>query len=179
MPKARFSGSTAFGKGSGLGGQWGGSSDGERAYFGTADWLTPNPGGMTAVNLADGQLVWHAPPQEKLCGKAPGCIAAQGSALTSIPGAVLNSSMDGGVRAYAAKDGAIVWLFDTNREFETVNGVKARGGSMDGGGPVVADGMLYVNSGYASLMGLPGNVLLALGSTREGRWRRPFLRLGA
>jgi polyvinyl alcohol dehydrogenase (cytochrome) len=34
---------------------------------------------------------------------------------------------------------------------------------MDGGGPVVADGMVYVNSGYASFMGLPGNVLLAFG----------------
>jgi polyvinyl alcohol dehydrogenase (cytochrome) len=152
-----------IGQGSGLGGQWGGSSDGERAYFGTADWLTPNPGGMTALKLATGELLWHQPPPPKLCGKAQGCIAAQGSALTSIPGAVLNTSMDGGIRAYAAKDGAILWQFDANREFDTVNGVKARGGSMDGGGPVVADGMVYVNSGYASFMGLPGNVLLAFG----------------
>ena len=43
-----------------------------------------------------------------------------------------------------------MWQFDTNREFETVNGVKANGGAMDGPGAVVADGMLYVNSGYVS-----------------------------
>jgi polyvinyl alcohol dehydrogenase (cytochrome) len=71
--------------------------------------------------------------------------------------------MDGGIRAHAADDGTIVWQFNTNREFETVNGVKARGGAMDGPGAVVAGGMLYVNSGYVSLIGRPGNVLLAFG----------------
>jgi polyvinyl alcohol dehydrogenase (cytochrome) len=152
-----------FGQGSGLGGQWGGSSDGELAYIGTADWLTPNPGGMQAVKIADGSLAWKVPPQAKLCGTKPGCIAAQGSATTAIPGAVLSTSMDGGVRAYSAKDGSILWLFDTNREFETVNGVRARGGSMDGAGPIVVDGMVYLNAGYGGLMGIPGNVLLAFG----------------
>jgi polyvinyl alcohol dehydrogenase (cytochrome) len=76
---------------------------------------------------------------------------------------VLNVAMDGGVRAYSAKDGSILWLFDTNREFETVNGVRARGGSMDGTGPIVVDGMMYLNSGYGGLIGVPGNVLLAFG----------------
>ena len=51
---------------------------------------------------------------------------------------------------------------DTLRDFETVNGVKAHGGSMNVAGPTVADGMLFVNSGYNVLIGLPGNVLLAL-----------------
>jgi polyvinyl alcohol dehydrogenase (cytochrome) len=32
---------------------------------------------------------------------------------------------------------------------------------MDGPGPTIVDGMLYVNSGYAKRGGLPGNVLLA------------------
>jgi polyvinyl alcohol dehydrogenase (cytochrome) len=152
-----------FGKGSGLGGQWGTTSDGETAYFGTADLLTPTPGGMVALNLADGKVVWKQGPQKKLCGDAPGCSAGQGGALTSIPGAVLNSAMDGGIRAYARKDGTVLWLFDTNKAFTTVNGVPARGGSMDGPGPVVVGGMLYVNSGYGGLIGNPGNVLLAFG----------------
>ena len=56
-----------------------------------------------------------------------------------------------------------MWQFDTNRDFDTVNGVKARGGAMDGPGAAVADGMLYVNSGYGGLIGRPGNVLLAFG----------------
>lgn len=152
-----------IGQGSGLGGQWGGSSDGELAYFGTADMLTPTPGGMHAVKISDGSVAWKVPPQTKLCGTKPGCSAGQGSATTAIPGAVLSTGMDGGVRAYSAKDGSILWLFDTNREFETVNGIRARGGSMDGAGLIVADGMLYVNSGYGGLIGVPGNVLLAFG----------------
>ncbi len=61
------------------------------------------------------------------------------------------------------KDGAIIWQFDTNRTFDTVNGVKANGGAMDGPGAVVANGMLYINSGYVSIIGRPGNVLLAFG----------------
>jgi polyvinyl alcohol dehydrogenase (cytochrome) len=36
-------------------------------------------------------------------------------------------------------------------------------GSLDAGGPVVADGVAYVNSGYGQFMGRGGNVLLALG----------------
>jgi polyvinyl alcohol dehydrogenase (cytochrome) len=153
-----------FGQGSGLGGQWGGTVDGSNAYFGLADFLTDKPGGMHAVRLSDGQPVWSMPPQPLLCGtKGPGCGPGQGGALTSIPGAVLNSALDGGIRAYSTKDGTILWVFDANREFETVNGVKAKGGSMDGPGPVVADGMLYVNSGYGGLVGKPGNVLLAFG----------------
>jgi len=72
-------------------------------------------------------------------------------------------STDGGLRAYSAKDGAILWLFNANREFTTVNGVKASGASMDGPGAIVAGGMLFVNAGYGGLVGRPGNVLLAFG----------------
>jgi len=49
-------------------------------------------------------------------------------------------------------------------EFKTVNGVKANGGAIDGPGPIVANGMVYVTSGYVSLIGRPGNVLLAFGA---------------
>ena len=154
----------AFGKGSGLGGQWGGAVDGMNFYTGTNDFLGETQGGMTAISLADGHIVWQMPPQPLLCGeKKQGCGAGQGGAVTAIPGAVLSGSTDGGLRAYAAKDGAILWLFNANREFTTVNGVKANGASMDGPGPIVAGGMLFVNSGYGGLVGRPGNVLLAFG----------------
>jgi len=153
-----------FGQGSGLGGQWGAAVDGEHAYFGVADLLTPTPGGMHAVTLTDGKPVWSVPPQKKLCGDKKGCSAGQGGALTVIPGAVLNAGLDGGLRAYSTADGRILWMFDMNRPFETVNGVEAKGGSMDGPGPVVADGLLYVNSGYGGLIGVPGNVLLVFGA---------------
>jgi polyvinyl alcohol dehydrogenase (cytochrome) len=41
-----------------------------------------------------------------------------------------------------------------------VNKVPARGGSLNGPGPAIAGGMLFVTSGYAN-NGIPGNVLLA------------------
>jgi polyvinyl alcohol dehydrogenase (cytochrome) len=69
--------------------------------------------------------------------------------------------MDGHLRAHAAEDGRILWDFDTMREFQTVNGVKAKGGSIDGPGAVVAGGMVFISSGYPRNGGVPGNVLLA------------------
>ena len=155
----------SFGRGSGLGGQWGAATDGKLFYVGTNDFLTDTPGGMHAFRVGDGTPVWSQPPPSPLlCGeKRPGCGAGQGGAVTAIPGAVLAGSHDGGLRAYAAKDGAVLWQFDMNREFTTVNGVKANGASTDGAGPVVAGGMLFVNSGYGGLVGRPGNVLLAFG----------------
>jgi polyvinyl alcohol dehydrogenase (cytochrome) len=149
--------------GSGLGGQWGGAVDGRLAYFGVNGTLSQTPGGMRAVKIDTGEEVWSKAPEAKLCGTARGCSAAQGAALTAVPGIVFSGSGDGGLRAYASDDGTIVWSFDTNREFPTVNGVKANGAAMDGPGAAVSDGMLYVNSGYGGLVGRPGNVLLAFG----------------
>ena len=66
------------------------------------------------------------------------------------------------MRAHSAADGQVLWEFNTAREFETVNGVAGKGGSLNGPGPVIAEGMLFTNSGYAYLgQGLAGNVLLA------------------
>jgi polyvinyl alcohol dehydrogenase (cytochrome) len=149
-------------EGSGMGGQWGIAADEAQVYFGVNGPRTA-PGGMRATAIDTGKEVWSKPAPEKLCGTARGCSAAQGAALTAIPGLVFSGSQDGGVRAYSTKDGSIVWTFDTNKEFETVNGVTANGGAIDGPGPVVADGMVYVTSGYVSLIGRPGNVLLAFG----------------
>lgn len=149
-------------EGSGMGGQWGIASDDTQVYFGI-NGPRNAPGGMRATTIDTGREVWSKPAEAPLCGKARGCSAAQGAALTAIPGVVFSGSQDGGVRAYSTKDGSIVWTFDTNKEFETVNGVTANGGAMDGPGPIVSGGMVYVTSGYVSLIGRPGNVLLAFG----------------
>jgi polyvinyl alcohol dehydrogenase (cytochrome) len=50
---------------------------------------------------------------------------------------------------------------DTMTDYQTVNRVKAHGGSLDGPGPVIVGGKLYVNSAYAFVGSAPGNVLLA------------------
>lgn len=55
----------------------------------------------------------------------------------------------------------MLWDFDTVREFDTVNGVAAHGGSIDGPGAVVSGGMVFISSGYPRNGGIPGNVLLA------------------
>ena len=152
-----------IGKGSGLGGQWGGAIENGQAYFGTGDFLTPTPGGVHAVKLSDGSRAWHMPPPQPICGERLGCSVSQGGALTAIPGAVLSGALDGGLRAYATKDGTLLWTFDTTQEFKTVNGIAGHGGGIDGPGPVVAGGMIYVGSGVGGFTGQSGNVLIAFG----------------
>ena len=151
------------GEGSGLGGVWGAAVEGDRVFVAANGLLSPSPGGMNAVRLDTGERLWYTPPPPRLCGDARGCLAAQGAAVTAIPGAVLSGSHDGGLRAFSAEDGVIIWTLDTNRSFETVNGVPANGGSIDGPGAVAVGGMLFVNSGYGGIAGRPGNVLLAFG----------------
>ena len=150
-----------IGKGSGLGGQWGAAVEDGVAYIGVGDVLSTTPGGIRALKLADGSRLWSDPPPAPLCGTHLGCSVGQAAALTAIPGAVVSGALDGGLRAYAAHDGSVLWTFDCNREFDTVNGVRAHGGGIDGPGPIVAGGMLYANCGNGGLVGLPGNVLVA------------------
>jgi polyvinyl alcohol dehydrogenase (cytochrome) len=153
------------GGGSGLGGiQWGIAVGDGRVYVPVAEIYNPEPGGLHAVDLATGARVWYMPPEPPACGKPTrGCSGAQFSAVTAIPGVVFSPSNDGALRAHAAKDGAVLWRADTNRTFRTVNGVRARGGSMNGPAPIVAGGMIYVGSGYGAFGLRPGNVLLAYG----------------
>ena len=105
-----------------------------------------------------------ASSRRRVCApRRKACRAGQGGAVTVIPGAVLSGSLDGGMRAYSTKDGSILWTFDTNRPFDTVNGVKATGGGIEGPGAIVANGMVFFNSGYGGVLNRPGNVLLAFG----------------
>ena len=115
------------------------------------------------MRLKTGERVWYAPPPAPKCAPGRGCDAAQTAAVTVIRGAVLSGSNDGVLRAYSTRDGSVIWEYDTNREFETLNGVPARGASMHSAGATIVDGMLYVNSGYGDHGGRPGNVLLAFG----------------
>lgn len=162
-----------IGKGGTLGGiEWGSAADQANVYVGLSDitrTLVPysintdtdpkQGGGMFALGLEKGERAWYTPPPG--CGERKRCSPAQSAAVSAIPGAVFSGSVDGHLRAYATKDGSILWDFDTVGPYKTVNGVEARGGSMDGGGPAIASGMVFVNSGYVIWGGMPGNVLLA------------------
>jgi polyvinyl alcohol dehydrogenase (cytochrome) len=157
------------GKGGTIGGvQWGMASDGQNLYASVSDavftkslnGLDPNQGGgLTALRIADGSRIWHKDPAP--CGARANCSPAQSAALTAIPGVVFSPSMDGHLRAYSTEEGNILWDFDTVRDYKTVNGVTAKGGSMDGPGAVIVNGILFVNSGYSRFGGIRGNVLLA------------------
>jgi polyvinyl alcohol dehydrogenase (cytochrome) len=180
---------TKLGQGGRVGGvQWGSAFDGSRVYVALSDVaMAPPPagargaqptmlgvpllldpktgGGLFALNPQTGAILWKTPHPG--CGDKPSCSPAQSAAVTAIPGVVFSGGLDGHLRAYSTIDGKIVWDVDTVREYETVNGMKATGGALDGPGAVVVDGMLYVNSGYAFIGGIPGNVLLAF--SVEGR----------
>jgi polyvinyl alcohol dehydrogenase (cytochrome) len=163
---------TRVGQGGTNGGvQWGMATDGERVYATVSDtvitrtasatMLDPKKGGgLTALNIEDGTKVWFAAPAP-CTTPVPNCSPAQPAAVTAIEGLVFAGSLDGHLRAYGARDGRIVWDVDTVRDYETVNGVKAKGGAIDGPGAIIANGMLLVNSGYTRTGGMAGNVLLA------------------
>lgn len=118
-------------------------------------------GGLFALDPKTGSRVWTTPHPG--CGERARCSPAQSAAVTAIPGAVFSGGLDGVLRAYSTADGKIIWEYDTIREFQTANGVKANGGTIDGAGAVVAGGMVYATSGYAVFGGRAGNVLLAFG----------------
>ena len=152
------------GQGSALGGmEWGSAVDDQNAYFPNSDISLPKPGGLHAVQLATGERVWYAPPPPSACGSGRGCNAAQSAAVSVIRGVVFSGSNDGVLRAYSTKVGSIIWEYNTNREFTTLNGIPANGASMLSAGAAIVGGMLYVNSGYGDHGGRPGNVLLAFG----------------
>jgi len=127
---------------------------------GPAMRLNPTAGGgLFAIDPQNGQIVWKTPHPG--CGDRAGCSPAQSAAVTAIPGIVFSGGLDGHLRGYSSDKGVIVWDVDTAQKFDTVNGVAANGGSIDGPGPVVSGGMVFVNSGYGFVGGMPGNVLLA------------------
>ena len=144
---------------------WGSATDGVNIYAANADFFVDKPaasGGMNALDLRTGSVVWSVPGAG--CASKTPCKPSQAAAVTLIPGAAFSGTMDGRLRAYSTRDGKVLWEYDTARDFVTVNGLKANGGSMSNSGPAIVGGMIYVNSGYSHHGGiLPGNVLLAFG----------------
>ena len=151
-----------------LGGiEWGFAADDQHLYVPISDvWETRDApghaGGIYKLRFADGEAVWNTPAEAPDCLDVPGCNAGQPAAATLIPGVVFSGSMDGHMRAFDTDNGAVIWDFDTKRDFDTVNGVPAAGGSIKGAGVTVVDGWVYFSSGYG-LFGMRGNVFLAFG----------------
>jgi polyvinyl alcohol dehydrogenase (cytochrome) len=161
-----------IGKGSVTGGiEWGGAADDQVVYYTNNDaFVGPDAGGVAAIRLATGERLWMTkPPLTPCTGRGgrgggaggAGCAAGQPAAPSLIPGVVFSGATDGVMRAYDTRDGRIIWEFNTRQPFSTINGVEGKGGGINGPGPVIAGGILYVNSGYGAIGGIPGNVLLA------------------
>ncbi len=131
--------------------------------------------GLTALDPLTGKSIWIVPAPKAPCHYAGDrstdslrgeCVRAQSAPPAAMPGVVFSGTMDGWFRAYDATSGKILWAFSTTAQtYDTVNGVKGQpGGSIDGMGPVVADGMVFTMSGFkgaANIGGNATNVLLA------------------
>jgi polyvinyl alcohol dehydrogenase (cytochrome) len=152
------------GPGSAVGGVWGTALGDGLAYVAVGGYFSPASGGIHGIDLETGKARWIAAAvtaDDLFCSNVQGCGPTQSAAVTAVPGAVFSGAQDGGMRAYSAETGEVLWQFNANRSFVTVNDVEAKGGSFDGSGPVIANGMLYMLSGNAGFVGMPGNVLLA------------------
>ena len=145
--------------------EWGFAADRQKAYVAHAEAWEQGPGeagGISAINIADGSIAWEVDPPQGTCEGHERCNTGQLAAVSGAPGVVFSGSLDGHLRAYAIDDGRVVWDFDTWQTYETVNGIAGQGGSLNGPGPAIANGHVYVVSGYAQWnKWAPGNVLIA------------------
>jgi polyvinyl alcohol dehydrogenase (cytochrome) len=134
---------------------WGLAADHRNLYVALSGLLAQPAnasGSLTALDITTGAARWHMPSPEPACaGGQRNCSHAQAQAVSVMPGSAFSGSMDGHMRAYSTIDGKILWDFDTARDFQTKNGVKASGGPLDHGGATIVNGTVYVNSGNTLL----------------------------
>jgi polyvinyl alcohol dehydrogenase (cytochrome) len=145
------------------GSEFGHAVDAQNVYVGISDVFVGADARpqLTALRLTDGAPVWSQALAKRTCRwNNVFCSPGISMAVTAMPGAVFAGRMDGWLSAYSASDGQPFWSFDTGQSFTTTSGKSAAGGVLDGAGPVVVDGMVYVHSGYWGRSGL-GSVLLA------------------
>jgi polyvinyl alcohol dehydrogenase (cytochrome) len=129
---------------------WGGAADDQNVYYGLQS------GGMVAIKLATGEIVWRAS-----FPKTGTARIINSAAATAMPGVVFVAGSDGKIHALSTADGGALWEYDTAQPYDTVNKVPAKGGAIASTGPSIAGGMLFIGSGYAVTGTNAGNVLLA------------------
>jgi polyvinyl alcohol dehydrogenase (cytochrome) len=160
--------STRVGRGGILGGvHWGLAADARAVYvpISDADIFVSEVEGkgkpsLAKLDLITGEILWQTLVNFD-CGDIDGCHNGLSAAVTLIDGAVIAPGLDGVIHAYDSDDGREIWSYDTRREYEGVNGQTGNGGTLEGGGAIVADGLMMLNSGYSGPM-MGGNVFLVL-----------------
>jgi polyvinyl alcohol dehydrogenase (cytochrome) len=161
-----------FGEGTALGGiHWGITTDGQRLFAAISDPLIggarkPRPG-VFAVDIKSGKEAWayEAKPNcEGERGKlVVNCAAKYGfsAAPLTVDGAVIAATLGGEVMIFDGKSGKVLTTLDTLGPKDTINGVAAKGGSIDSHAISAGAGMIFINSGYGSFSQTPGNALIA------------------
>jgi polyvinyl alcohol dehydrogenase (cytochrome) len=160
---------TKPGRGGIMGGvHWGMATDGKTLFVPISDLSVypkdahlPAQSGMHALDIATGKALWSTVLPNVCNGAKWRCSPGVSAAATFAPGVVFGGSLDGTLRAFSARGGEVLWTFDTNRQFEAVNGITGSGGSIDSSGPVVAGKFVYATSGYDKFGQKGGNLLLA------------------
>ncbi len=163
-----------IGEGSAGGGiHWGIAYDGKTVFAPiNRAYPRPNPTGtdtpgIYAIDVQTGKRVWNFEATPNCDGERGQRISACANRIgfsgapTVVDGVVVSGSNDGMLRAFDTKTGKLLFEYDSVQEYKSVNGVKARGGSIDNGTIVARNGLLLVSSGYGLFNELPGNVLLA------------------
>jgi len=161
-----------FGLGSALGGIHWGMAYNDRQLFVPVNRTTPfhqqaeQRPGLHSLDPVTGEVLWShfidpaCPPGRQAVKNCWGNRGLSG-AVTVIDGAVVSGSLDGMLRAFDAQTGKVLFEYDTVKYFSSINGVKGYGGAIDNASIVAANGLLFVNSGYATHTGMPGNIFMA------------------
>lgn len=157
---------TRVGRGGALGGvHWGMTFMGDIVYVpvsdrsGISDEGEPRQPGLHAIDMKTGEVLWYAEAPAR-CSGQQGCMEAYSAPITATDDLILAGSLNGVLFAHDPATGALVWEYNTAREYATINGVTARGGSLDATGPVLTGDYMIVNTGYATFGQMPGNAIL-------------------
>ena len=164
---------TRIGRGGALGGiHWGMAMDPDAGLlFVPISDIAALPGpdeaepGMFALDISSGERQWSAPRVQRCEGRQ--CWSGLSSGITAAPGILVAGGLDGMLEIYGTDTGQVLWSFDTQTEYDTINGVPAKGGAIDAHGPMVADNLLIAVSGYGSFGQKPGNALLVFEVPKE------------
>lgn len=114
--------------------------------------------GVNAINAANGDVLWSHLQKDSCPADLAFCDPGVSAAVTAIPGVLFAGHLDGVLRAYDKQSGKVIWQFDANQTVTAVNGLTATGGSFGGPGATLADGYLFINSGYGYSLHMPGNM---------------------
>ena len=122
-------------------------------------WQNRKPG-MHSIDAETGNILWST-ITDKECKEVDfNCDPGVSAAVTAIPGAVVVGHLDGNIRIFDKKNGNILWTYNTLRDFDSISGTPASGGSFSGSGPSIRNGYMAINSGYGIYNHMPGNALL-------------------